>query len=125
MKCFEHDVFLSYGWLDDERFGPAEEKWMEAFSARLRVRLSELIGRHAILWSDVQSLKGNQLIWPAIRRGITESAIFLSIISPRCVSSPYCRMERQHFQLVRLLRGGPAIDSRARAFHAVKLPVAA
>jgi hypothetical protein len=122
VRCFDQDVFVSYGWLDNKEFGLAEERWVSEFSSRLQVRLSEIAGDHAVVWRD-PSIQGNAQVWPTIRKAISRSALFLSVVSPRYVRSVSCRMEVAHFQLVKLLRREPEEISAARVFQVIKLPV--
>ena len=123
VKCFDQDVFVSYGWMDDEALKGGERNWIEGFSVNLQKRLSQITGNRALLWRDMESLGKNEQIWPAIQRAITRSALFLSVISPRYVKSSSCLRELSHFELVRMLWGGPSVNSLMRAFHVIKLPV--
>jgi hypothetical protein len=123
VKCFTQDVFVSYGWLDNETFGPEERKWVEEFTASLQGRLSQLTGNRASLWRDFFDLRGNQRIWPSIEQAISRSALFLSVITPRYVTSVSCHREMNHFRLAGLLCGGPTVGAYERVFHVIKIPI--
>src|SRR5215470_17437821 len=87
------DVFISYGHIDN-RSG-----WVTALHDRLQIRISELLGREARVWRDPK-INGADSLWELIGDRISHSSVFVSIFSPRYVSSDACRQEAEQFRAV-------------------------
>ena len=41
---FEHDLFISYTHLDNERLHDSDQGWIDLLSQRLEIRLAQLLG---------------------------------------------------------------------------------
>jgi hypothetical protein len=96
---YEFDVFVSYAWVDNEAFEPADHGWVDALYHNLYKTLAQKIGRKEAfaIWRDTQNLRGNQEISRHIPDQVRNSAVFLAILSPGYVSSKYCLQELQTF----------------------------
>src|SRR5215469_9317534 len=85
------DVFISYGQIDNQ------EKWVAEFHQRLERRLQELLGtRELVVWRDLK-LDGVDVFEDVLKGLVSQSAVFISVLSPRYVSSSSCREELDWF----------------------------
>ena len=96
---YEHDIFVSYAWVDNEAFEPAEHGWVDALYRTLYTSLAQKIGRKEAfsIWWDRQNLHGYREISVHIPDQVRNSAILLAILSPGYVASKQCLQELQAF----------------------------
>jgi hypothetical protein len=116
---FDIDVFVSYSHLDDVSLSEGRGAWVATFLRALELRLSQLLGRRAVVYADTK-LKGNDILADQITDRIRRSATFVSIVSPRYVASEWARRELDEFVRAAANTGAPA---RGRLFTVVKSPV--
>jgi hypothetical protein len=119
---FEHDVFISYAHIDNVPYGVRQTCWVDEFAQDLQSRLSMVTGSRAAVWRDPR-LRGHQLLWPAIRKALAASAVFIAVVSPRYVASDSCRQEWSSFDTVSLLPDAAVLPIVTRLLHIIKLPV--
>lgn len=115
-------LFVSYAHNDDEPLVSGQPGWVQTFQRALRVRLKHLLGREPDLWWDLATLRGNEVIGSAIERGLGQSSVLVTIISPSYVDferSDWCRKELEGFCAAVRDRAG-ATDVRSRIFKVVK-----
>jgi hypothetical protein len=115
-------LFVSYAHNDDEPLVPGQPGWVQTFQRALRVRLKHLLGREPDLWWDLATLRGNEVIGTAIERGLGQSSVLVTIISPSYVDferSDWCRKELEGFCSAVRERAGTS-DVRHRIFKVVK-----
>ena len=93
-----HDVFFSYGRVDDQKSGE-QAGWVTLFVEDLKKRLSERLGRRESfsLWWDEKCLPGNVDVTSEIANAIKVSACMLVILSPGYLKSNWCQRERNDF----------------------------
>jgi TIR domain len=89
---FEHDVFVSYAHIDNERGG-----WVTKFVKELEVRLAERLGGNPrpSVWID-HKLSGNETL-QQILDAIQKAAALLLVHSPSYLRSKWCRDELLSF----------------------------
>ncbi len=106
---YNHDIFLSYAYVDNELLPSTPLGWVDTLVKILDVRLAQKLGRQGrfTLWSDKQQIPGNQPIHPEIEQAIADSASFLAILSRGYLESPWCWLELESF-----LRTHPAAAGR-------------
>jgi hypothetical protein len=80
------------------------------------------MGGQAQIWRD-QKLQGNDMFSDEIVNQFSETALFISIISPRYVRSDWCKKEIIEFCNFAKGHGGLIVDNKSRVFKVVKTPV--
>lgn len=115
---FEHDLFISYANLDNKSSHSLSNGWIEALHNRLNDRLGDLLGRQPNIWRDLK-LRGNDEFSEEILRILSQSAIFVSIISPRYIKSEWCLKELQKFHK-QAASSGVYVDNKSRIFKVIK-----
>jgi len=119
---FEHDVVISYAHVDNEPFGESQKRWVSDFHRDLQTRVTQLLGNAATIWRDPR-LEGNQVLWEALRRCLEQSAVLVSVLSPRYIDSKSCIYEIEFFPRAAENTGGFQIGTRKRVFKVLKTPV--
>jgi TIR domain/Domain of unknown function (DUF4062) len=115
---FEVDVVISYAHIDNRPHSEGLRGWVDTFRHRLRIQLTQLLGEEVSVWYDHQ-LGPNPIFRPEILSKISNSAIFLSIVSPRYCKSPWCQDELNAFCKSAQERNLP-IGNNSRIFKVVK-----
>ncbi|HKG80388.1 MAG TPA: TIR domain-containing protein, partial [Pyrinomonadaceae bacterium] len=116
-----YDVFISYGHLDDQDPAGDVKGWVDLLVERLPRLISNNLGYQPAIWRDQRTLKGNDLLTAAIHEGIHQSLLFIPILSPRYVTSDWCRRELESFVNTPSPGGAPA--HRSRIFKVIKTPL--
>ncbi|MFP3555674.1 toll/interleukin-1 receptor domain-containing protein [Paraburkholderia sp. SIMBA_049] len=95
VPAFEHDIFISYGRVDDL----GAEKWVTNFHGALELALAQRHGRvgGVKLWRDTRDLDPNQLFDETIQTAIERAALFLAVTSHAFLGSDYCLKELRCF----------------------------
>jgi hypothetical protein len=100
VRSCEHDVFVSYAHIDNERGG-----WVTKLVKELEIRLAEQLGGHPrpSVWIDhqISGNEGLQQTFEAIQRAAT----LLLIHSPSYLKSKWCRDELLSFVATRNAQG--------------------
>lgn len=100
------NAFISYAWRDNVPLPPATRGWVTVFHERLNGLLQREVPRERAaerIWIDYERMRGNDTITPAIRAQLDASELFVPILSPAWLDSPWCRQELAIF----LERHGP------------------
>ncbi len=92
-----HDIFISYGHLDDEDPAGDLKGWVDLLTERLPILVNNNLGYKPKIWRDQWSLRGNDLLRAAINEGVSQSLVLVPIVSPRYVQSDWCRRELEAF----------------------------
>lgn len=116
-----YDIFISYGHLDDEDPAGDVKGWVDLLVERLPRLVSNNLGYLPVIWRDERSLHGNDLLTAAISEGVSNTLLFIPILSPRYVQSDWCRREIQTFCNTPAPPGMPA--HRSRIFKVIKTPL--
>jgi tetratricopeptide (TPR) repeat protein len=87
----KYDLFLSYSRSDNERGQVAELK------AQIEASFHAFAGREIRFFFDTQAIQGMDDWRQKIQRSLRESHLFLAVLSPNYVASPYCRWEWEDY----------------------------
>ena len=120
---FTHDIFISYGHLDDLSPFGQEKGWVDLLHERLVVMVGQALGYEPTIWRDGHDLQGNYELGGAISEGVTQSLLFLPVITPRYVQSDWCKREMETFHSVEPPSPAAAPGFRSRVFKVVKTPI--
>ncbi|MGH9871094.1 MAG: toll/interleukin-1 receptor domain-containing protein [Pyrinomonadaceae bacterium] len=120
---FTHDIFISYGHLDDLNPFGQEKGWVDLLHERLLVLVGQALGYEPSIWRDGHDLQGNDQLTGAISEGITRSLLLVPVITPRYVQSDWCNREMAAFHATEAPVGGAGPDFRSRVFKVVKTPL--
>jgi hypothetical protein len=118
---FTHDIFISYGHLDDEDPAGDLKGWVDLLVERLPRLVCNNLGYQPKIWRDERSLRGNDLLRAAIDEGVSRSLVLIPIVSPRYVQSDWCRVELDTFCKTEPPLAAPAHSSRI--FKVIKTPL--
>src|ERR1044071_1927948 len=117
----KYDIFISYGHLDDEDPAGDVKGWVDLLVERLPRLVSSSLGYGPTVWRDQRSLTGDALLRAAIEEGISNSLLFLPIVTPRYVTSDWCLRELEAFSKNPPLPN--AQIGRAHVFKVIKSPL--
>ena len=110
---FQKDLFVSYAHVDDLATPGDGQGWVTRFHKYLETYLSQSLGQHATVWRD-DRLRGNDIFASEIVKQFPETAVLLSIVSPRYIESEWCLREVNEFCKTAERAGGLTIDDKAR-----------
>ena len=113
---FEIDVFVSYGHFDNQ-----PEQWVTKLYELLKAQVESIVGESINFWIDPQ-LNGGEILDTALKHRVSSSAVFLPVLSPRYVKSPYCRQELQWFHDTVTQNGALCVGDRCRILPIEKYP---
>lgn len=119
---FRKHLFISYAHLDNEPLTEQEAGWVTRFHASLAALLGMRLGRKAEIWRDSR-LQGNDAFSDEIVRQFGETALLVSVVSPRYVQSDWCTREAREFCETAEAKGGVMVDHKPRVFKVIKTPV--
>lgn len=104
----DYDVFISYSWKDNTLVEPwaaaREDRWVRCFKFALQERLNYKLGLlnqpPASIFLDAKDMDAGDHLDSAILDALDNTRVFLPLVSPWYVhtSTPYCRLERDHFK---------------------------
>jgi hypothetical protein len=120
---FAHDIFISYGHLDDLNPFGQEKGWIDLLHERLLVLVGQALGYEPNIWRDGHNLQGNDQLGGAISAGVTDSLLLVPIITPRYVQSDWCNREMEAFHAGQPPVNEAAPGYRSRVFKVVKTPL--
>ena len=89
---YQNDLFISYAHIDNQFFSEKTKGWIDLLHERLEIRLAQLLGTKPNIWLD-KKLRGYDDFEETIVIELSRSAIFVSVVSPRYISSDSCREE--------------------------------
>jgi TIR domain len=113
---FGKHLFLSYAHVDDLPTPGDDHGWVTRFHRYLETYLSQSIGEEAKIWRD-DRLRGNDIFANEIAKQFPETAILLSILSPRYIDSEWCLREVDEFCRSAESHGGLTVEDKARVFR--------
>lgn len=116
---FQNDIFISYAHIDNLPLAEGLKGWVETFHERLATRLAQLLGEPARIWRDLK-LEGNDVFADTLIGRIGDSAILVSVLSPRYIKSEWCLKELGEFCKQATVGGGLRIGEKLRVFKIVK-----
>jgi len=98
--AMEHNIFISYAWVDNEVYPGGEKGWVSTFVDGLRKHLARELGRRdeaERLWLDYEQMRGNASVTPAIRSHVEASRTLVMFLSNGYLASAWCRQELETF----------------------------
>jgi hypothetical protein len=119
---FEKDLFISYAHIDNEPLTPEQQGWITRFHASLEALLSMRLGGKARIWRD-NKLQGNDVFSEEIVDQFSQTAVLVSVLTPRYLNSDWCNREVAEFCERAEKYGGIVVDNKARVFKVLKAPV--
>jgi hypothetical protein len=119
---FEKDLFISYAHIDNEPLTPEQQGWITRFHASLESLLSMRMGGKARIWRD-NKLQGNDVFANEIVDQFAQTAVLVSVLTPRYLNSDWCRKEVAEFCKRAEMSGGMVVANKARVFKVLKTPV--
>ena len=95
---YKNDIFVSYAQVDDEPLAGADKGWVTTLISGLKILLGKKLGssNRFSLWMN-HELSGHTSMTPHIYEQLEKSALFLAILSPAYLASPWCRLELNTF----------------------------
>jgi hypothetical protein len=91
---FNKHLFISYAHVDNMMTSDDNQGWVTRFHSSLKAFLSGAIGEEAVIWRD-DKLRGNDVFADEIVDQFPETALLVSIVSPRYLMSEWCLREIQ------------------------------
>jgi hypothetical protein len=119
---FEQSLFISYAHIDDQPLDPGQKGWVTRFHGTLKAILSMRMGREVKIWRD-EKLTGNDVFSSEIIAQFNQSAVLLSVITPRYLNSEWCTREAREFCETAERTGGLTVGNKSRVFKVIKTPV--
>ena len=100
MPAARHNAFISYAWVDNRPFEPAQSGWVSTFVDGLRKHLGRELGRKELgdrVWLDYEKLRGSDSIKGIIQSELESTHLLVPILSRGYLDSPWCRQELKAF----------------------------
>ncbi len=119
---FEKDLFISYAHIDNKPLTPEQQGWITRFHASLEALLSMRMGGKARIWRD-DKLQGNDVFAKEIVDQFAQTAVLVSVLTPRYLNSEWCNKEVAEFCKRAEENGGLVVNNKARIFKVLKAPV--
>lgn len=88
-----YDVFISYAHHDDSAHG----NWVQQFNDKLAADFRSRTGQKLQIFLDREGLNAGNVLSDRLKIALNESAVFIPILSPAYLASPWCRREFLHF----------------------------
>jgi hypothetical protein len=118
---YKNEIFISYSHLDNESAFQGQNGWISDFHRALEVRVAQLLGRKPTVWRDPK-LTGNDRFTEEISDQLPQTAVLVTILSPRYVKSEWCRREFHSFWENCASTMGVWVGNKSRVFKVVKTP---
>jgi hypothetical protein len=122
MTSFTQDLFISYAHIDNQPMTEDEKGWVSRFHTTLGALLSMRLGKSARIWRD-DKLQGNDMFADEITDQFFQTALLISVLTPRYLNSAWCTKEVAEFCKTAQHSGGMTIDNKSRVFKVLKTPV--
>ncbi len=122
MTQFEKDLFISYSHIDNEPLSPEQKGWVTRFHKSLEALLNMRMGGRSRIWRD-DKLTGNDVFSDEIVDQFSNTALMVSVLSPRYLKSEWCTKEIREFCEKARQSGGIVVDNKARIYKVLKTPV--
>ena len=120
---FTNDIFISYAHIDNASLFEDQPKgWVDRFHYALDMRLQQLVGGPIIIWRD-KKIPGGDYFDERIQSALLDSAILVSILSPRYFNSEWCMKEVTMFFENRETNQNAGENGKPGIFKVVKTPV--
>ena len=114
-----HEIFISYTHADNTPLAKGLEGWIDLLHQRLADQLFQALGYKVKIWRD-SKLTGNDVFSEEIFNQLSRTAIIVSVLSPRYLTSEWCQRELDEFCKYAEQNGGLRLNSKSRVFKVVK-----
>ncbi len=122
MARFSEDLFISYAHIDNQPLTPEQKGWISRFHASLETFLSMKLGTSAKIWRD-DKLRGNDVFADELVDQLAQTAVLVSVLTPRDIKSEWCTREVREFCERAERNGGVVVSNRSRVFKVLKTPI--
>ena len=119
---FDKDIFISYAHLDNKPLPPSEMGWISRFHESLEAFVSMRMGEKVRIWRD-SKLRGDDVFSDEIVNQFQNTAILVSILTPRYIKSEWCSREIREFCEAAEKTGGVVVDHKSRVVKVIKTPI--
>ncbi len=119
---FEKHLFISYAHIDNQPLMPDQQGWITRFHSSLEALLSMRMGDQARIWRD-DKLQGNDVFADEIVDQFEQTAVLVSVLTPRYLNSEWCNKEVAEFCERAEQSGGIVVEDKSRIFKVLKTPV--
>ncbi len=119
---FEKHAFISYAHIDNKPIRDDDEGWISNFHASLESMVSMKLGQNVSIWRD-NKLTGMDMFSDEIVQQFPKTALLISVITPRYISSEWCTREIKEFYNCATLNMGVRIENKSRILKVIKTPV--
>ena len=119
---YKNEIFISYAHLDNEIAFQGQNGWITDFHRALEVRVAQLLGRKLTIWRDPK-LTGNDVFSDTILEQLPQTAVLVTVLSPRYIKSEWCRREIHSFFEICSQTNGISLGSKSRVFKVIKTPL--
>ena len=119
---FKKSLFISYAHIDNQPLTAGQQGWITRFHESLEAILSMRMGGTAQIWRD-DKLQGNDVFADEIVDQFAQTALLVSVLTPRYLKSKWCTKEIAEFCSCAELSGGIVVGNKARIFKVLKSPV--
>ena len=102
---FAKDLFISYAHIDNQPLTSEQQGWISRFHTTLEALLSMRMGSQAQIWRD-DKLQGNDVFADEIVDQFSQTAVLVSVLTPRYLNSDWCTKEVTEFCKSAEQRGG-------------------
>ncbi len=113
------EIFISYTHADNTPLARGLEGWIDLLHQRLADQLFQALGYKVRIWRD-SKLTGNDIFSEEIFNQLSRTAILVSVLSPRYLTSEWCQRELNEFCQYAKQNGGLRPNSKSRVFKVVK-----
>src|SRR2546430_17662985 len=115
VTSFKHDIFISYAHIDDTPLMEGEEGWVSKFHQSLEALVKQILGDAPNIWRDPK-LQGNDYFSDKLVGALPDTALLVSILSPRYVKSEWCLRELETFLRDAESKGSVRVGDKSRIF---------
>ncbi len=119
---FEKHAFISYAHIDNAPINKSEEGWISNFHDSLDALVSMKLGENVRIWRD-NKLKGSDIFSEEIVEQFPNTALLISVITPRYIKSEWCTKEIKEFYDSASKNIGIRIGNKSRILKVLKTPV--
>ena len=93
----QHHVFISYARTDNQPRGRDGRGWVHIFNEELKAWHKRTTGRELRTFFDVCDIANGEDWETRIQSELRRSRIFIAILSPNYLASPWCRLELEDY----------------------------
>lgn len=119
---YQRQAFISYAHLDNLPLTPDQIGWVSLFHSTLNTLLSQRLGAQCDIWRD-DKLRGNDVFSDEIMQQLGDTALFISVLTPRYLKSEWCAREINSFYQQAEASHSLVVGNKSRLIKVLKLPI--